>query len=71
MNTKSDEFLWKTMALNVLLLWSYNEAVLQAKSAISHSHCHFFAVQLLDISLLVKYMIDDFIFDEELGCISI
>ncbi len=66
-NTKSDEFLRETMALNVLLLWLCKEAVLQVTGATSHGNCHSLVAKLLDVSLLVKHMIDDSIFEEKLG----
>ncbi len=64
-NTKSDEFLWEIVALNVLPLWAYKEVVSRATSATFHSNCHFLVAKLLDLSLLVKQMTDDSIFNEK------
>ncbi len=66
-NAKFDEFLRKTVVLNILSLRLYKEVVLRATDTTSHSNCHFFVVKLLDISLLVKHMIDNSIFEEMLG----
>ena len=66
-NAKTDEFLRETVALNVLSLWLYKEAVSQATGATSHGNCHFLVAKLPDVSLLVKHMIDDSIFEEKLS----
>ncbi len=65
--TKSVEVLIETVALNVLSLWSCKEAVLRATGATSHGNRHSLVAKLPDVSLLVKYMIDDSIFEEKLG----
>ncbi len=70
-NAKSDEFLWETVALNVLSLWTCKEAVSRAIGATSHSNCLSLVTKLPDISLLVKHMTDDSIFNEKLGRTSI
>lgn len=44
---------------------------MQATGATFHSNCHFFIAKLPDLSLLVKYMINDSIFQEKLGCIGV
>lgn len=69
-NAKSDEFLRETVALNVLSLWLYKKAVSSATSATSHGNRHFLIAKLPDVSLLVKHMTDNFIFDEKLGRIG-
>ncbi len=66
-NAKSDEFLRETVALNVLSLWACKEAVSRATSATSHGNRHSLVAKLPDVSLLVKHMTDDSIFDEKLG----
>ena len=66
-NAKSDEFLRETVALNVLSLWSCKEAVSRATGATSHGNRHSLVAKLPDVSLLVKHMTDNSIFDEKLG----
>ncbi len=66
-NAKSDEFLRETMALNVLSLWSCKEVVLRATGATSYGNRHSLVAKLPDVSLLVKHMIDDSIFEKKLG----
>ena len=67
-NAKSDKFFRKTLvAFNILLLWSCKKAVFQVIGATFHGNCHSFITKLPVISLLVKYMIDDSIFEEKLG----
>ncbi len=66
-NAKSDEFLRETVALNVLSLWACKEAVSRATGATSHGNCHSLVAKLPDVSLLVKHMTDNSIFDEKLG----
>ncbi len=66
-NTKSDEFLRKTVALNVLSLWTCKEAVSRATGATSDGNRHSLVAKLPDVSLLVEHMTDDSIFDEKLG----
>lgn len=70
-NAKSDEFFRKTVAFNVLSLWSYKEAVSRATDTIPHGNCHFPIAKLPDVSLLVKYMIENSIFKKKLGCTGI
>ena len=55
------------MALNVLSLWSCKKAVSRATGATSHGNRHCLVAKLPDVSLLVKHMIEDFIFKEKLG----
>lgn len=69
-NAKIDEFLGITMALNVLSLWLYKEAVLQATDTIFHGNYYSFIAKLPDVSLLAKHMINNSIFKEKLGCTS-
>lgn len=66
-NAKSDEFLRKIVALNVLSLWSCKEVISRATDATSHGNCHSFIAKLSDISLLIKHIIDDSIFNEKVG----
>ena len=66
-NAKTDEFLRETVALNILSLWLCKEAVSRATGATSHGNRHSLVAKLPDVSLLVKHMIDDSIFEEKLG----
>ncbi len=66
-NAKSDRFFTEIVVFNVLLLWSCKEVILQATSATSYSNCHFLVSNLLDVSLLVKYIINNSIFKKKLG----
>lgn len=66
-NAKLDEFLREVVALNVLLLWKCREAVLRTTGATSHGNCHFLVAKLPDVSLLIKHMAGDSIFEEKLG----
>lgn len=66
-NAKSDEFFRETVALNVLSLWSCKEAVSRATGATSHGNRHYPVAKLPDVSLLVKHMTGDSIFNEKLG----
>ncbi len=69
-NVKSDEFFQKTVALNVLLLWAYKEAISRATDATSYGNCHFLIAKLPDVSFLVKHMTDNSIFDEKFSRIG-
>ncbi len=66
-NVSSNEFLRKTVAMNVISLWKCREAVSQTTGATSHGNCHNFATKLLDVSLLIKHMTKDSFFHEQLG----
>ena len=69
-NAKTDEFLRKTVVLNVLSLWLCKETISRATGATSHGNRHSLVAKLPDVSLLVKHMIDDSIFEEKLGRIG-
>ncbi len=66
-NAKSDEFLGKTVALNVLSLWSYKEIVSRATGVTSYDNHYSFVAKLPDVSLLVKHIINESIFKKKLG----
>lgn len=66
-NTKSDKFFRKIIAFKVLILWLYKKVVLYAISAIFYSNYHFFVTKLPEISLFIKYMIEDSIFNKKLS----
>lgn len=51
------------MALNILL----SSHVKRQYHATSYNNCHFFVTKLPDVSLLVKNMTNNFIFDKKLG----
>ncbi|WP_375449060.1 hypothetical protein [uncultured Nostoc sp.] len=65
-NISSNEFLRKTVAMNVISLWKCQEAVSRNTGAILHSNRHSLAAKLPDISLLVKHMTEDSLFCERL-----
>ncbi len=69
-NAKSNEFLQKTVALNVLSLWACKKMVSRVTRTTSYSNCHFLVAKLSDVSLLVKYMTNNSIFDKKLGHIG-
>ena len=54
------------MVFIVLSLWLCKEAVSQATGATFYGNCHSLIAKLLDVSLLVKHMINDSIFEEKL-----
>lgn len=64
-NAKFDEFLEKIVVLNVLSLWLYKKVILYAIGITFYNNCHFFIAKLLDIFFLLKYIADDFIFEEK------
>lgn len=66
-NVKSDEFLREVVALNVLSLWKCREAVLRTTGATSYGNRHSLVAKLPDVSLLIKHMAGDSIFEEKLG----
>lgn len=66
-NVKSDKFLWKIVALNVLSLLAYKEAISQTTGITSYGNCHYFITKLLDISVLMKYITDNSIFNKKLS----
>lgn len=66
-NVKSNEFFNKTIVVNVLSFQLYKKAILQARNLTFYDNYHIFIANLLDISLLVKYIIDNSIFKEKLG----
>lgn len=66
-NAKSDEFLREVVALNVLSLWKCREAVSRTTGATSHGNRHSLVAKLPDVSLLIKHMAGDSIFEEKLG----
>lgn len=66
-NTKLDEFLREMVALNVLSLCKCREAMSQTTGATSHGNRHSLVAKLPDVSLLIKHMTGDSIFQEKLG----
>ncbi len=53
--------------MNVISLWKCREAVSRATGATSHGNCHSLTIKVPDVSLLMKHMIDDSFFQEQLG----
>lgn len=66
-NAKSDKLLREVVALNVLLLWKCRKAVSRTTGVTSHGNRHSLVAKLLDISLLIKHIAGDSIFEEKLG----
>lgn len=65
-NAKSDEFLRETVALNVMSLWKCKE-VMARVTATSHGNHHSLVSTFPDISLLVKHLVEDAVFEQHLG----
>lgn len=70
-NAKSDEFVRQTVALNILLLWSYKKVVSRALYATFFGNCNALVTKLSDISFLIKYISNNSKFKEKLGYTSI
>lgn len=66
-NASTDEFLREIVSMNVISLWKCQEAVSRATGATSHGNRHSLATKVHDVSLLVKHMINDSLFREQLG----
>lgn len=66
-NIKSNNFFRKTVALIVLSLWLGKKVVSHDTGATSYGNCYFFVAKLPNVSLLVKHMTNNSIFDEKLG----
>ena len=66
-NASTDEFLRKIVSMNVISLWKCREAVSRTIRATLHGNRHSLATKVHDASLLVKHMIEDSFFREQLG----
>ncbi len=55
------------MAMNMISLWKSRKAVSQTIGATSYGNCYSLAAKLPNVLLLVKYMIEDSFFREQLG----
>ncbi len=66
-NASTDEFLREIVLMNVISLWKCREAVSRAIEATLHGNCHSLTTKVPDISLLMKYIIEDSVFQEQLG----
>lgn len=69
-NAKSHQILRKTVIFNILLFWVYKKVILQAINITFYGNCHSIIAKLPDVSLLVKHMINDSIFNKNLGYIG-
>ena len=70
-NVLFNEFLRKIVAMNVISLWKCQEVISRTTRATSHSNCHSLAVTLFNISLLIKHIIENSLFCEQLGRIGL
>ena len=66
-NAKSDEFLRKTIALNVMSLWKSKEVLAQATGATRHGSRHSVVDTTVDVDFLVKLLLEINIFDMQPG----
>lgn len=66
-NAKSDVFLWETVALNVMSLWKCKEVMARVTGATSYGNHHLLVSTFPDISLLVKHLVEDAVFEQQLG----
>lgn len=66
-NIKLDEFLREVVALNVLSLWKCRETMSCTTGTILYGNHHFLVAKLLDVSLLIKHIAGDLIFEEKFG----
>lgn len=63
-NTKSDEFFLETIALNVMSLWKCKEVMARVTGATSHENHYSLVLNFSDISLLVKHLAKDAVFEQ-------
>ncbi len=61
-NISSNKFLREIIVINVIFLWKYQEAVSHIIRATLHINCHSFVAKLPNVSLLIKYIIEDSLF---------
>lgn len=66
-NAKSDEFLRETVSRNVLSLCNSKEALSQATGSTSHGNRHSTVGSYPDVCYLVKLLIKESVFHEQLG----
>lgn len=50
-----------------MLLWKYKEVIACITGATSHENHHLLVSTFLDMSLLIKYLVEDAAFKEQLG----
>lgn len=66
-NISSNDFLRKTVTINVISFLKSQKVVFHITGATLHSNCHGFIVKLSDVLLLVKHIIKDSFFYKPLG----
>ena len=66
-NTKSNKFWRKIIIFNVLSFWLYKKAVLLDTNITFYDNWFFLIAKLSNISFLIKYIINNSIFDKKLG----
>lgn len=66
-NAKSDSFLREMVALNVMSLWKCKEVMARITGATSHENYYLLVSTFPDMSLLVKHLVEDAAFEEQLG----
>lgn len=66
-NTISNKFLIKTIIMNIVSFWKCQEAISRPTKVTLYGNCHSFVIKLLNILLLVKHIIEDLLFHEQLG----
>lgn len=66
-NVLSDEFLRETMAMVVIFLWKCQKVISCTIGATLYNNCYSFAAKLPNVLLLVKHMMKDFFFYEQLS----
>lgn len=70
-NISSNEFLRKTVAMNMISFLKSQKVVFPITRTTLHSNYHDFIVKLSDVLLLVKHIIKDFFFYKPLGWIKL
>lgn len=65
-NAKLDTFLKEVVALNILLLWKCRKIILHIIGATLYSNRHSLIARLPNVSLFIKYIAGNLIFQEKL-----
>ena len=66
-NATSDEFLRKTVALNIISLAKTREVMARESGATNHGNHHSAVNNTVDVSKLVQLLVEDGVFEEQLG----
>lgn len=66
-NDKSDQFLRDVIAPNVLSLWKIKQVMAQATESTSHGDRHSVVSSTSDLSLIVKLLVEDAVFEYHPG----